>query len=38
MTCSDIKFTKLLYVVALDERPTEGKAMGNQVVKCIQLL
>lgn len=32
MTCKGISFTKLLSVVALDDRPTEDKALGNQVI------
>lgn len=32
MTYSGTTFTRLLSVVALDERPTEDKTLGNQVV------
>ena len=32
ITCRGISLTKFLSVVALDDRPTEGKALENQVV------
>ena len=32
ITCRDISLTKFLSVVALDDGPTEGKALENQVV------